>query len=257
MRNLLVPAVPLAILLASCAAPTLKAGARYVLVEPDGDIGISDTNVTARNSLSDLGLDDDEGTPSAYVDFKWGSPHLRLATQSSSFEGTGTLAADFSIDDVDISAGAAVDSRLDLGVHSAILTFDLIPGFPEFGLGFGVSGLAIAGDFTKLGTSSQVDFDETIPIPVLAASFEFELGAIEVGGVASGLSVSLDDDEVSYFDIDVYGAWNFAAGQDSLGASLVLGWRQVDLDLEYEDDTEAVDLDLSFSGPYLGLQVNF
>jgi hypothetical protein len=34
---------------------------------------------------------------------------------------------------------------------------------------------------------------------------------------------------------------------------LMLGYRWLDLDLEYEDSGEEVELDATFQGPYLGL----
>ena len=38
---------------------------------------------------------------------------------------------------------------------------------------------------------------------------------------------------------------------------LALGWREVSADVEYEDGTDEVDADLSFSGPYLGFVLGF
>lgn len=243
--------------LVACSTPRLDATARYGQYDLDGEVGLGSSGVTASNDFSDLGLDGDSSDAGAVVDFKWGSPHLTISTQSSAYSGDGTLASDVSFDGDTIGAGSSVSSDLDLGLTTAALTFDMVPGPVELGIGFGVTLLDLDMQFVEAGTGTEVTTDEQAPIPVLAARAGFEIGSFEISGLLSGLSVDVDDFEASMFDLDISGRWNFIGGDDHLGGSLVLGWRDVDLDLEYEDDADFVNLDFGYSGPYVGLLLRF
>jgi hypothetical protein len=44
---------------------------------------------------------------------------------------------------------------------------------------------------------------------------------------------------------------------DHATGHLVLGYRHVALDVDYDDSGDAVELDLEFTGPYLGLRILF
>lgn len=243
--------------LSACSLPRLDAMARYGQYGLDGDIAISSSGASASNDIDTLGLDDTEGAAGAVVDFKWGMPHLSISTQSTSYSGDGTLDADISFDGNTIDAGTDVASDLDLDLTTGVLTFDVLPGPVELGLGFGVTLVGFDMKFVEDGTGETVDTDERAPIPVLAARAGMQFGSLEVGGLLSGMSVNSGDVDASLFDLDLFGRWNFIGGEDHLGGSLVLGWREVNFDVDYEDGDDDVNLDLGYSGPYIGLLVRF
>lgn len=248
--------VPLA-LSAACATPHLDAMGRYGQYSLDGDLAISTTGASARNDLDALGLDDKEGTPGALIDLKWGSPHLTLTTQSSKYSGDGVLESQISFGDTTIDADAPVHSKLDLGISTAALTFDMVPGPVEVGLGLGVTYLSLDAMFVEDVTSEEVSTDESVPFPVLAARAGVDVGALEFGGLLTGLKVDVDGDKADFFDLDVYGRWTFLGGSNHLGGALVVGYRQSKVDVEYEDQGDQVSLDLTYSGPYFGLSIRF
>lgn len=252
---LAVPLVSLA--LASCA-PSLKVMPRIGALELEGDLLISEDEVDATNSVGDLGLDDREATPSALLDLEWGSPHLTLATQSTSFSGDGRLAGALEYEGNTIPAGADVASDLDLGIHSGILTFDVAPTpIMELGIGFGVTAVAIDARFREDGTGTTVDTDEVLPVPVLAARVGFWVDNVEVAGLISGMDASVDDADVQMLDLDVYARYHFFGFAQHGSGSVVLGWRRLDLDAEYEDEDSVIDAELRLTGPYLGVQFGF
>jgi hypothetical protein len=253
-RLLLIPLV----LLAACSAPTLDASVRYGLNSLDGDILTGTGGTVVANSFNDLGLNDDEPTPGATVDFKWGSPHLSISTQSSSFSGSGVLSSQLEIGGDIISVGADVDSNIDVGVTSAILTFDLAPTSAlELGIGVGVVALDLNLRFREDLSGTTVESDEVIPIPVLAARAGMEFGDWEVGGVVSGLDIEVDGDSVQFVDLDVFGKYHFAGGQDRISASFLFGYRSTDLTVDYADSGDQVDANLTVAGPYIGLRFSF
>jgi hypothetical protein len=252
----LLPLTPL-VLLASCGAPSVDATARYAMLGLDGDIR-TDTSVgAATNSWDDLGLDDEEGTPGATVNLKWGMPHLSISTQGSSFSGTGIIESEIDLDGEIIGVGAQVDSDVDLGVTSALLTWDLVPGDFEFGLGLGLVALDLDMKFLDDVTGTTATTDETLPVPVLAARVGLSAGSWEAAGTLAGLEIDVEGDTVSFFDLDAYGKYHFMGGEDRLGASFVFGYRDTNLDLDYEDGPDEVDVELGISGPYIGLRLSF
>ncbi len=243
--------------LAACGTPHLEAMARYGEYSLDGDLAISSMGINSSNSMDTLGLDDSEGSAGLLVDFKWGGPHLTISTQSTSYSGEGRLESELSFGGDTIDAGDDVDSDFDLGLTTGVLTWDLAPGPLELGLGLGVTIIALDASFEEIGMNNEVSTDESLPAPMLAARAGFELGPIEVNGLLTGFAFSSGDDEITFYDLDIFGRYKFFGGSDHLGGSFVFGWRQVDFDVEYEDGNSDVELDFSYSGPYIGLQLRF
>jgi hypothetical protein len=249
------PALPLALLatLASCAAPQFTVAPTYGLFEPKGDVSyVSSGGGTANNSIDTLGLDESEGTFGARADFKWGVPHLTVSTQASSWEGDGTLTADFG----GISAGVNVESELDLALHRAILTFDVLPTDTfELGLGFGVTAADIDAQVTDDLTNTTESADEVAPIPLLALRGGFRIWRLDFEALVAGMSIASGDDEATYLEADFNARMALFGSPGNVNGSLLLGWRQVDIDVEYTDGGDDVALDLTFNGPYFGLQI--
>lgn len=254
MRTALALLAPL--LLGSCL-PRLAVMPRYGPVDVDGELGISDSGTVAKGSLSEAGFEEDDGVVGAVVDLKWGSPHLMVSTQSSTHDGDGRLETTLSQDGVTIPAGTAVSSDLDLGLHQALLTFDLVPGDLEVGIGFGVTVVDFDASITDPGSGESVSTDETVPIPVLAARAGTRLGRLGLEGVVSGMAVNSSDVEAAILDLDLSARWHLFGGEDHLNGSIVLGYRTVALEADYEDDDDEVELDATFDGFYLGFQVVF
>lgn len=245
---------------ASCAAPQFSVAPTYGTLEPKGDMSyVSSGAAVANNSIDSLGLDDAEGTLGLRADFKWGSPHLTLATQSASWDGDGTLQADFG----GISAGVPVDTELDLGLHRMVLTFDVLPTSNfELGLGFGVTVADIEAQVTKPADVPNPgdprlteSADEVAPIPLLALRAGVRVWKIDLEALVSGLSVSFDEGDATYVEADLNGSLQFFGAPGGVAGSVMLGWRHIDIDVEYEDADNDAQVDVRFSGPYFGLKL--
>ncbi len=244
-----------ACLATSCALPSLDVTPRYASLSLDGDFGASSSNVTATANLDEAGLDDTEGTPSLRADLKWGMPHLILSTHSASFSGSGTVDADIELDGDIIMAGTAVDSDLDLGVHSGVLVFDLFPGKNfEVGVGFGATLLDLDVLIRDQGSTDEVATDELIPIPVIALNLGTQIGPVELAGYIAGISIDVDGDKASFFDADVFARYHMFGGKNRVRASIVGGWRQSKFDVDYDDGGDNVEAEFDLSGPYLGVE---
>ncbi|MCA9000482.1 MAG: hypothetical protein KDB61_01070 [Planctomycetes bacterium] len=245
-------------LLPSCFAPTIDGTARFTQLSPKGDLAISDSNLYTSNSLKDLGLDDKEGLPGAAVDFQWLGPHISVSTQNGSWSGTGTLNGEFTDGTISIPIGANVDSELDLAVHSAIVTWDFLPTDAELGIGFGVDVLDFKGSFTDQGTSNVIDFDETLPLPMVAVRGNVHVGSLELGGHVAGFKLNYDGNDATFIDMDLMGRYHFIGGSSRASGSVVFGLRSIKLDVDYEGDAnERIIADLDFTGPFIGAQLSF
>jgi hypothetical protein len=99
----------------------------------------------------------------------------------------------------------------------------------------------------------MVNTDETLPVPGVALSLGVGLGPIQLQLIASGISASVEDGEVTYYDADLMGRWEFGG----FGGALLFGWREADYDIEYDDGDDQVALDMNYSGPYVGLRISF
>lgn len=244
------------LLIAACSAPEIHGSPSYAFFKPEGEIGLASAGTpVADTSLSTLGIDEREGALSPQFDFKWGMPHLSVDMQSASWEGSGTLDVDFG----DISAGEAVSSELDLSVYRAYLTFDLAPtDVLELGIGFGALVLDLDAAVTPdSGSVATQDFDELIPLPVVAARAGGRLWKLDLEAVAAGVQIDYDGDEATFLDLDLNAKYALWGSHGSFHGALLVGWRTTSFDVAYEDDFDNVDLDVSFSGPYVGLQLGF
>ena len=243
----------------SCHAPSLDASAHYGRVGLGGGILADSTSGTAINSWSELGLGGSEGAPGATFDAEWGISHLSISTSQSHFHGSGSISSEIEIDGDTISVGSDVESDLEFGVTSALLTWDLMPAEFDFELGLGVAVLGLDMELQEKLTSTEVNTDETLPIPVLAARVGLTNGPWDAEATLTGLDVDVDGASVVFFNLDAQGRYHLikgtdlAEGADRIDAYLLLGYRATDLDLE--DDQTQISLDLT--GPYIGLRMSF
>ena len=256
MKHVQAPGLALCASALAACAPTLGLQARYGTFDVDGDVGIASGSVTSDNSVDAMGIEEDDSVPSVRGDFQWGTPHLTVTLQESTHDGDGRLEAEISEGGVTIPAGSRVSTDLDLGLHTAYLTFDLIPGDWELGVGVGVVAIDLDLATTdELGNT--VTTDELLPVPVIAARVHGELGPVAVEALAGGMTYSEGDDEITFLDLDANGSLRILGSGDRATGWLTLGLRYADIDAEYADGGEEVTADLQLTGPYLGLRLAF
>lgn len=244
---------------ASCATPELWAEARYGWMKVDGDLGVqAGGSVSATSSLDSLGLDDSESAIGGRIDLTFGSPHLTIIGWSTKFEGDGTAQATISQGGTVITAGTPVESSLDYGAYSALLTFDLFPGDTfDLGIGVGATYLDVDASIEDQTVNQQVSTDEQLPVPVLAAEASVDLfDRLQLSVLAAGVYFEYSGDQVTYVDVDANLKFRLF-DMTGFAGYITGGYRFAVLDLEYDDSNGAVDVDADFSGPYVGLAVSF
>lgn len=257
MNRTLLVAVTALSLCSACAAPYIAVEPRYGVMDLDGDIAVSSGAITASNSLDALGLDDEEDAIGARVDARWLMPHLTVWGSQQDYEGDGTLDATLSQGGTTITAGTAVESELDLGMLNGVVTFDLFPGDTiEAGIGLGVSLFDVESKVTDPGVNS-IDIDESLALPLIAGRLGAKFWRMEVEALLSGMALDVDGDDVTFHDLDLNARIRVLGSGDHATGHFVLGYRDVALDLDYDDGGDAVEANIELSGPYIGLRFRF
>lgn len=257
MRAPLLFVLPCALIAGGCALPKVDVMPRYTLQEVTGEAGIASGSVTARTDLEEAGLEE-EGAVGGRFDLKFGSPHVVLAGVLPRFEGTGTL--DAAVDDgtVTIPAGATVETQLDLGAYDGLLLFDVLPtDMFELALGIGANVTDFDVAFEEAGTGATVETSEIFIIPVVAALASVSFGPLEAQVLGSGFNGSYQDDAVMCWSADAFLRLKLFGGDERIRASLVGGYLIRAFEVEYDDESNDVDVDLRLQGPYAGLEVSF
>ena len=256
-RTLLTLAATLT-LCSACAGPYIAVEPRYAQLSLEGDIAVASGAVTATNSVEALGLGDEEDTFGARVDARWLMPHLTVWGSSTGFEGDGTLEADLSQGGNTIVAGTDVESEFDFDMLNAVLTFDFFPGDTiEAGIGFGAALLSLDASITDPLGNADVTLDESLPIPLLAARLGASFWRLDIEALLSGMTLDVDGNDATYYDLDLTARMRVLGSGDHTTGHLVLGYRHVALEVDYDDAGDAVALDLEFTGPYIGLRFLF
>ena len=253
-------AAPAALTLAAgCSTPRLDVTPRYGTFDIDGEVGIEDagSGTMVRADIGETGLEKDDSVFGARVDFDWGPSHVVVSAQQSTHDGDGTLDTEISSGGVVIPAGAAVASDLELGLYTGAYTFDFFPtDLLELGLGLGLSYVDLQASFQDKGTGERIATDEAVPLPVLAARLGTRFWRIDASLQGSGLAWSYDGDDILLIDLDLMVKLRLLGGEDHLAGHLTAGYRWVQLELDYDDGSDAAEADLTFDGPYVGLTLS-
>jgi len=231
---------------------------QFVPLDLDGRLAATSGGTTTAVSLDDLNLDNDGVEAGGRVDLKWGSPHLSASYAPGSFSGDGKLTAPFTFGGTTIAAGTPVSSDFRFNVASGALTFDLLP-VPdvELGIGLGVAVVDFRGRIADPSTGTTIATSSTIPVPLLAGRFTWEIWRLEAALLVSGFDYSINGDSMAYYDVDAQLRFRFLGDDGHLQGYVGLGYRQVGADFAYDDGGTRVRSDATLKGPFLGLVLGF
>lgn len=231
-------------------------------------------NPVGETTLGDLGLTDGDAVPGFEVEVDLGSPRLLISSVSSGAAGTGVLASQFELLDdaggfgtefVRFEPGTQLTSSLDLAVHRALLLFGVArtESF-DAAVGLGLEALDIRGSFTgqaglydpggQVGPVQErtARIDSLLPLPVLAATVEKDMGLLSLGGEVRWVEATSGAKDASVLSYDVrarFGPWRYF--------DVVLGYRANRMDISYQSDGQSAVVDVQLSGPYVGFGMSF
>ena len=231
-------------------------------------------NPVGETTLGDLGLTDGDAVPGFEMEVDLGSPRLLISSASSGAAGTGVLASQFELLDdaggfgtefVRFEPGTQLTSNLNLAVHRALLLFGVArtESF-DAAVGLGLEALDIRGAFTgqaglydpggQVGPVQErtARIDSLLPLPVLAAAVEKDMGLLRLGGEVRWVEATSGAKDASVLSYDVrarFGPWRYF--------DAVIGYRANRMDISYQSDGQSAVVDVQLSGPYVGFGMSF
>ncbi len=241
-------------LAAGCSAPSARFHAGYMQAEITGSLGLAPSTpgagVTADVDVEDaLGLTDPSGTVHARAELDAGPIRLTASGFRYSQDGQGQLTASFG----DITAGTSVASDLDFTNVKAALTFDVIDtGVVRISPGVAVDLFIVDASVTDSFTSTTETVDELMPVPMLFAQAEVDVGPV-AGTVDVGfLDVDLGETAGTYLDVEA-----MLAVQAFETVEFYAGYRYISLDAEGTSGGQNMTADLLLRGWFVGGGVHF
>lgn len=243
----------------ACGLPQAGVSMRYLNLDVEGDLLVTQGAATSSSDLDTMGFEKDSGVLSPRVDFEWGGFHMSASQSNSDHSGQGTVEATLEYEGVTLSSGENVQSDFELGLTNLLMTWDLIPSDTfELGLGVGAMLMDLDANIMSLDNpGNNVELDEQLPIPMLVGRAGLEIAGFDLEGVLGGISVNVDGDEATVLDLDVSLQYELIDIGGAVYGELMIGYRSYDIDVQYDDDSNAVDFDSSFSGPYFGITLSF
>ncbi|WP_027859036.1 TIGR04219 family outer membrane beta-barrel protein [Marinobacterium jannaschii] len=218
------------------------AGANYWNAAADGSIASADKTAAEFDF-------DTEGQNMFYVAIEHPVPlvpNFKIRHTNMVSDGSANVTG-FEFNNVTFNGD--VDTKLDLTHTDFVLYYELLDNVVSLDLGLNVKYL---DGFAEVSSSSETTrVDLTAPIPMAYASVEGMLPFTGFSAKAEANLLSIDDSEISDFQAEIkYDVIDNIA----LDLGVTVGYRRLSIKL---DDIDDIDSDLTFSGPYVGLEAHF
>jgi len=258
LTNSLLAALTLSVL-GACGMPQASFNPRLLSTDVSGTLLVTEGVATTAADVETLGMQNDSSNFAPRADFQWGGFHVTAATQNSTHDGTGVADATLELDGITITGGENVATDFQLGLTNLAMTWDLFPGDTvEAGIGFGATLVDINSTIASLDNpGNDIKTDEQVPVPMLSGRLGFDLGRFDIEGLVSGLSVNVDGNDATVYDLDLGVSFQLINFGGEVMGSIGVGYKSFSVDVQYDDGAGgSVDLDTQFSGPYFGITIS-
>ena len=195
----------------------------------------------------------------AAIGVRWKRLNVELVYLPSEFKGDGVL-----VQDLDFGSGPVIGNTT--SISSDIKVTMLLANVEyavfqrsdmQIGVGFGLGqvGLDIMM-IPQIGPEIIIKGD--VPFGYLTTSFVKRWGKVALNASLQGLSVSQNSTSVTYNSVNLAGAYRFLQ-KEKLGFDVLAGYRYVDFDYEFDDDSTGArtGTDFQLTGPYLGVRATW
>lgn len=247
------------LVLTGCEAPRVSPMIRVGTLDVDGDVDFTagtGVQVNSSTSADDLGLDA-ETIVNPRIDVDWDDLHLSAEGFQMEYEGDGILNGAVSWGNITINALTPVTSRWDLEMCRSHLTYDILSwDYLDIGVGGGGGLLKYDVEIRSKLADAWVGTDHDMPFGFLTLRAASEMEDFEALALVSGLGVSLEDEELSYLDAELNMGYRVFEA-DNCDGTVLVGYRFINLQYEYEQARRNVELNADFSGPFVGFRIRF
>lgn len=249
----------LAILLsAGCSLPRFAVTPRAGYMKLDGDVTLNTGPVQVTGSASDLGVDDGEVVWQPRIDVDWDDLHVTAHGIWHEFSGSGTADVTADVGGHRVKFDAPARTHFDFGIYAVEAAYDIIPtDFIDVGLGLGAGMVEYDIRISSPVQNASVEADDQLPFGYVMARVAKDLWRFNFLVNLRGLTLKLDDDEMTYGDVDASVSFSLFGPDSRFDGKLVVGYRYIYVDYEYTNGTD-VDVDnVTLKGPFLGLTISF
>lgn len=217
-------------------------GGNYWDVDADGSIA------SANEQAADFDFEQ-EGQNSLYIAIEHPVPllpNLKIRQNDLDSEGTANVTG-FEFNNVTFNGSVA--TQLDLSHTDFIMYYELADNVISFDLGLNVKYFDGSAQVSSTTDTTRVDLSTPLPMAYIALGGSLPFTGLSAKAEASVLSFK--DSEVADFQAEL--KYDFVDNV-AVDLGLTLGYRRMSLKL---DDVDDIDTDLTFSGPYIGLEAHF
>jgi len=197
--------------------------------------------------------------PQASFGVRWKQLTVDLVYLPTQYTGSGFLVQglDFGNGPV-IGTTDPITSDIDVAMYLANIDYDLLKRRDmdlRLGVGLGQVELDIA---MTPANGNGVNINGNVPFGYLTGTFTKRWNKFAVLFGLQGIGVNIDDYSISYTSVNLAGEYRFYE-RGRLGISVAGGYRYVDFDYSFDDDTTGVRVDTAFelTGPYIGIRASW
>ena len=191
---------------------------------------------------------------------KW---NLEFAGSRGSYNGSFITPSDIIRDDIQIDSGSSVKGTVDMSMYALFTNFALIQKQHDLGVGIGFLLLNMGIDYSTVDINDQVvriGDDQWFPMPFLAVSGRLNFNKFRIAGTLGGAffkgNIDNADYDVKYYTIDVSATYEFLR-TGRLTYSADIGYRDLFMDLDMENEVGWYHEKDIYKGPYASLRIKF
>ncbi len=234
------------------------AGVGMAQLSSSGSFGASDSGSVVASSLDSLGLAQEEDALLPRVFLRDGNRALEVSAFRVDYGGQGSLEETITLNGTTLGAGTAVDSNFSMGAYSGVLTWDVAHfGSSILGLGIGLEWIDMDVGLDESAGALSLTSTQKFPLPLIGVRFAGEGNPVSASLNVGWISLSAPEATATVLDMDgrvdvqLFGR---QGGPILLG---MLGYRNFDMDVSYDDGGSQIEAEFEIGGPYVGLRLSF
>jgi hypothetical protein len=234
--------------LASCAGAGVSGRVGYMQSKLGGEIALAPnvggTNLgTIHESVDQLGLGDESGSPYARVQADIGIMSLSVSGFTLHDEGTAPLNVNFG----GITAGTTVNSKVDFGNVKAALVFPIGIGPVHVAPGLAVDVFDLNVRVHDINSNASEKIDVLVPAPLAFVRGSVDLYGIALVGEAGYMKLSVDQVDGEFLDLETWAEVRVTPSLFVFG-----GYRYIKIKGDGIVDNQDFSTDLDINGFMLG-----
>ncbi|MDF1837849.1 MAG: hypothetical protein P1V35_08275 [Planctomycetota bacterium] len=250
--------LPLAVFGSSCTAPSITAGLGMAQLATEGSFGATDSGAVVTSSMKSLGLDQEETAILPRVFLRDGRRALELSGFQVDYEGQGVVESTITMNGTTLLAGTAVDSQFGMGAYSGVLTWDVASfGSSKLGLGFGLEWINLDVGLDETAGALSLRSNQQFPLPLIGVRLSSEDSPVSGSMNVGYISLSAPEATATVLDVDARVDVRLRGRKGGTLVLGMLGYRNFDMDVSYDDGGSQIEADFQIGGPYVGLRISF